>query len=65
MVKVDLSAARVLIRAICDSASSQAVAEAMAMRDKWLMEADFDLLHMSPEVRAMLAQAAPQDGIGS
>lgn len=64
MVKVDLSAARVLIRAICDSASPQAAAEAMAMRDKWLIEADLELLHMRPEVRAMLEQAAPPDGIG-
>lgn len=58
MEYVQLSAAKSVIQAILDSSNPQASSEALAIRDKWLLENDRGILQMTPEIRSLLEQVS-------
>lgn len=64
MVNVDPLEARKLAQAIRNRASPQQAADALAIRDKWFLEAELGLLVMTHEARTVLEEASAQPGRG-
>lgn len=57
MDTVELCEAEKLVRSIRDDNNPCAAADALELRDKWLLESDLGLLHLSPDVRHVLETA--------
>ena len=57
MEHVDLSTAEKIVRSIRDYSNPLAASEALKLREKWLLENDLGLLHMTTDVRSLLETA--------
>jgi len=60
---IEISEAEKLVRSIRDCSNPAAACEALALRNKWLLENDLGTLHMTTAVRRLLdmALASPDD----
>jgi len=54
MIKIDLPTAQTLIQAIQNKNSPIQGSDAIAVRDKWLIEHDLGLVQMTKQVRSLL-----------
>lgn len=57
MDRVEMSEAEKLVRVIRDPNNPHASSEAIALRDKWLIEHDIGVLQMAADVRLLLESA--------
>jgi len=57
MDRVEMSEAEKLVRIIRDPNNPHAASEAIALRDKWLIEHDIGALQMASDVRLFLESA--------
>lgn len=57
MDRVEIYEAEKLVRSIRDCSNSLIAFEALVLRDKWLLENDLGVLHMTTDVKSLLETA--------